>query len=102
MLTFDEKLFRNILAALPEETTIFEEPQQSQYLKEQVFSRCGTEEDTFLLNLSAIDFEAFSLCHVTPSEYIDLVENERCGWVKRFNQFLKSLPSAVSEQKGFF
>ena len=54
------------------------------------------------IDLQLLDFDRFSLRHVTSEDYIQQVERAQKQWCQGFNRYLKHAPAIPRHQKRFF
>ena len=99
MFEFNVAAFANRLARLPERSVSVEPQTYSSYLKENVF-------DVFkqggAIDLTKLDFDAFSFSDVTPDCYQAIAVRNDDGWARAFNHFVKRVPAASQDEASFF
>ena len=99
MFEFNVAAFAKRLARLPERSVTVERQTYSSYLRENVF-------DVFkqgaAVDLTKLDFDAFSFSDVTPDCYQALAVRNDDGWARAFNHFVKRVPAASQDEASFF
>lgn len=98
-MEFDKSRFLQTLLDLPEEKPLLDLPEHSAYLQVHVFDKLLAD-GTF--DLTALDWDAFDLRHVTPAGYIQQYERVHGGWLHGINFFLRKTPAAALREKSFF
>lgn len=98
-MEFDKQRFVRALLDAPEEAPLFEPPEHSDYLQREVFDKLAAGEK---VDLTSLDWDAFDLRHVTPEGYAKQYEKPHKGWLQGINHFLRKVPAANSNEKGFF
>ena len=99
MFEFNVAAFAKRLARLPERSVTVERQTYSSYLRENVF-------DVFkqgaAVDLTKLDFDAFSFSDVTPDCYQAIAVRNDDGWARAFNHFVKRVPAASQDEASFF
>ena len=99
MFEFNVAAFAKRLARLPERSVSVEQQTYSSYLKENVF-------DVFkqggAIDLTKLDFDAFSFSDVTPDFCQSIAAQNDSGWAQSFNRFVKRVPAASQDEASFF
>ncbi len=98
MLEFDKDRFTALLRSAPEKETAIAESEYSPYVQEliDIYKEDGS------LDLSMIDWDAFELKHVTPSDHQAIHSHITDGWTKGFISFCRKVPSLRLQQRTFF
>lgn len=99
MFEFNVAAFAKRLARLPERAVSVERQTYSSYLRDNVF-------DVFkqgaAVDLTKLDFDAFSFSDVTPDCYPSIATENDGGWARSFNRFVKRVPAASQDEASFF
>ena len=99
MFEFNVAAFAKRLARLPERSVSVEPQTYSSYLKENVF-------DVFkqggAIDLTKLDFDAFSFSDVTPACCQIIAARNDSGWAQSFNRFVKRVPAVSQDEAAFF
>ena len=99
MLEFNPDVFLTLLRQAQEPLPLYEESAHSDYLQKEVFDRLSAGE---VINLSAIDLNAFELGHVTPEWYERHFDFSVRAWQKGLNRAFKLVPPAAKDKRAFF
>ena len=99
MYQFDCAAFASLLRAAPPRRSIFEQPEHSDYVEQAIFAPLRRDEP---IDLQLLDFDRFSLRHVTSEDYVQQVERAQKQWCQGFNRYLKHAPAIPRHQKQFF
>ncbi len=99
MFEFSPAAFAKRLTELPARPAPIPVGTYSQYLQEHVFDvlRQGKPVD-----LTALDFSAFSFSDVTPDYYPVLAARNDDDWAQGFNGYVKRTPAVPCGEASFF
>lgn len=98
-MEFDKSRFLQTLLDLPEEKPLLDPPEHSGYLQTHVFDKLKADE-TF--DLTALDWDAFDLRHVSLEGCGRQYEWVHEGWLCGINSFLRKTPAESLREKRFF
>lgn len=99
MASLDSKVFFQLLREAPERRFLSETPEYSEYLQREVFDRLSRGEE---VDLSKLDWDAFSLYHVTPEWYPGLFERAEERLIKGMCRLLHKIAPAIQTEQKFF
>lgn len=99
MFEFNIAAFAKRLSELPANRIMPEQAERNAYLQEHVFDELLQGR---AVELTKLDFDAFTLQDVTPDAYRTLLAENQSDWAKCFNKFVKKTPVAVLDEPAFF
>ena len=99
MIEFNVAAFAKRLAGLPERSVSVERQTYSSYLRENVFDLFRQGET---VDLTKLDFDAFSFSDVTPDFFHTIAAQNDGGWAQSFNRFVKRVPAVSQDEAAFF
>lgn len=99
MLEFDKDTFATLLMAAPPKKKITDDPTFSPYIQSVLDTLKNPDAE---LDLTKIDWNAFTLSDVTPKGYEALYPNVNDGWIKTFISFCKKAPAHQLQKRSFF
>lgn len=98
MLIFNEAVFARQLLAAPSKERIIPTAQHSSYV--QTLADQFKEEG--MIDLSQVDWNAFSLENVTPVDYEKRYDKINRGWIQGLIGFCRKPPAFQTRERMFF
>ena len=99
MFEFNISAFADRLTKIPGQSIVPEQPTHSEYLQKNVFDELLQGHP---VELTKLDFGAFTLQDVTPEVYRTQLAWNQGKWAQCFNKFVKDTPVAVQRESSFF
>lgn len=99
MVQFDKDMFLDTLryTAAPSKITI--SGVHSEYLQREVFDKLKRGES---VDLMALDWNAFDMCHVTPQGYDERYESNNRSWLRGLNRHFRRAEAVSLLRRNFF